>query len=202
MPTRIIIALFCILVLIFLRPIISQLTSGLECIRVPRKNVALESIAFKSHRRTAIALLLMIPSYLVWSSLNLHYFKFSEGFAPDFVSPAIILVSYVIVKVIACKSIKTTNPQSLVAAMRSSWTISIYYSCTFGILWLVMSTANASATAMIIMSIIVFSAFYALNLWLQVQILRTTYSKIKVFLYLCALEIIPVTVSAGIILLL
>ncbi|MCF0174555.1 MAG: hypothetical protein HUJ95_04360 [Bacteroidales bacterium] len=198
MTENIIIAVFCALTIVYIRIILDQMGIGLDCLRVPRQNVALESIVFKSRKRTGIAVFLLIPVIIIWANLNLHLYTFTARFEPDYISPCLALATYMLLRQNVHFFLRNSSgAQTVIAAKRSTWTISIFYCVFFSILWVLLGIAHLERKTLIIISTSIFGLFFLLNLWLETQILRTYYSKIKVFLYLCGLEIIPVAITAG-----
>lgn len=140
---------------------------------------------------------------MVWSTLSLGLFDFIPLRDPDFVSPLLALFLYVFAKATACNLMPAGAERiTLFAAMRSTWTMSMYYSLLCGIIWLLLSPFSLENSTLIVINCVLLGIFYVFNLWLETQILRTFYSQIKVFLYLCGLELLPVALMMGIIILL
>ena len=189
-------ALISLLIIItLLRRLVNIFPSLLACLIRWKESVNLEMSVKLSRDRNILAVALVIPFCLTAYSFGLYSPSFIEGFDQHARLGIIIgvFVFYILLRWILtsiCRS-KKSKKQAYSTSVAASRTFFIILTLLLMVIGGVMSFAGADPETIKDAMIWVSGAIYLLFLLRRTQIFASSYNFFTVFLYLCALEIIP-----------
>ena len=184
-----------IVIIILLRRLVNIYPSLLACLIRWKESVNLEMSVKLSRDRNILAIALVIPFCITAFRFGLYRPSFLEGFNES-VGLAIsigVFVTYILLRwtlTALCRSKKSRKPAyaTSVAAARTFFIILTLLLMAMGGIMSFIGVDNKVITdAMIWVS----GAIYLLFILRRTQIFASSYNFFTVFLYLCALEIIP-----------
>ena len=189
-------ALISLLIIItLLRRLVNIFPSLLACLIRWKESVNLEMSVKLSRDRNILAVALVIPFCLTAYSFGLYSPSFIEGFEQPARLGIIIgvFVFYILLRWILtsiCRS-KKSKKQAYSTSVAASRTFFIILTLLLMVIGGVMSFAGADPETIKDAMIWVSGAIYLLFIFRRTQIFASAYNFFTVFLYLCALEIIP-----------
>ena len=184
-----------IIIIILLRRLVNIYPSLLACMIRWKESVNLEMSVKLSRDRNILAVALIIPFCITAFRFGLYSPSYLENFNEN-AGLAItigVFTAYILLRLALtalCRSKKSRKPaySTSVAAARTFFIIlALLLMATGGIMSFVGTAPDTIKDAMIWLS----GAIYALFLLRRIQIFASSYNFFTVFLYLCALEIIP-----------
>ena len=184
-----------IIIIILLRRLVNIFPSLLACMIRWKESVNLEMSVKLSRDRNILAVALVIPFCITAFRFGIYSPSFLEGFNETLGLTITIgvFITYILLRLsltALCRSKKSRKPAyaTSVAAARTFFIIlTLLLMAIGGIMSFVEVDPNTTKDAMIWVS----GTIYALFLLRRIQIFASSYNFFTVFLYLCALEIIP-----------
>ena len=184
-----------IIVIILLRRLVNIFPSLLACMIRWKESVNLEMSVKLSRDRNILAVALIIPFCITAFRFGLYSPSFLEGFNESIglMITIGVFIAYLLLRLALtalCRSKKSRKAAyaTSVAAARTFFIIlTLLLTAIGGIMSFIGANPHAIKDAMIWVS----GAIYLLFLLRRIQIFASSYNFFTVFLYLCALEIIP-----------
>ena len=187
---------FVLLAMIFLRSFLNVLPYLGDSIFRERGSAALENSVRVSRDRNSIALILLIPAVLLVYRYRIYDPLFVQGLGEDLRLAAVagVFVVYLLLRFALYKWLHPRHRfDYFVLAYRAGYTFFILLMLlvltTTGILFLFNANDLTVKTVLLIESGVVFGIY----LLRRGQILSTSCNPLTTFLYLCALEILPLS---------
>jgi hypothetical protein len=184
-----------IIIIILLKRLVNIYPSLLACMMRWKENVNLEMSVKLSRDRNILAVALVIPFCITAFRFGLYSPSFLEGFNETVglaitigVFVAYILLRWILTAICRSKKSRKSAYSTSVAASRTFFIIlTLLLMAIGGIMSFIGVDSKTIKDAMIWIS----GAIYLLFLLRRIQIFASSYNFFTVFLYLCALEIIP-----------
>ena len=184
-----------IIIIILLRRLVNIYPSLLACMIRWKESVNLEMSVKLSRDRNILAVALIIPFCITAFRFGLYSPSFLEGFNENIglmitigVFTAYLLLRLALTALCRSKKSRKAAYTTSVAAARTFFIIlALLLMAIGGIMSFIGVAPNTIKDAMIWVS----GAIYLLSLLRRIQIFASSYNFFTVFLYLCALEIIP-----------
>lgn len=191
---HILVVVFVILAIVTLKPFLQLFPYLADCLFRLRGSAALENSIRVSHNRNLIAAVLTIPAVLLCYRYRLYNPSFLSGLDPNLrlAGVALALLAYIVLRLLLFLWMRPRRRGDVFRqAHRLVYTYFIFLMLlilpTLGVLWLVgvedvtMRMVLYGETALV----------FALFLYRFAQILSLSCNRLRTFLYLCALEILP-----------
>ena len=194
MTERILVVIFVLLFLILLQNFLHILPYLADSVLRARGSTALENSVRVRSDRDIIALILLIPLNLIIYHYKIYSPDFLQAFSPDagfWISTGVIM-SFLLLRWILTIWMKPRrHADNYMDAYRSGYSFFILMMIAILPSIGLLSVFKASPDAVRVVVIVEMIVLYVLYLFRRTQILSSYCSTLTTFLYLCALEFLP-----------